>query len=195
MFHYMESVREDGLFETMNLTEKQLDSTNVYDGRLLHVYKDNIELPNGHRTTREYIKHLGAVAVVALDANENVVVEHQYRYPFHAELLEIPAGKLDFVGEDPLEAAKRELREETGFIADDYQYLGPFYPTCAYSTEVIHLYLATGLHRGERELDDDENINLEMMKLDDLVSLVLEGKVPDGKTQAGVLATWARVRK
>ena len=88
-------------FSRMNLVEQQLDSTKIYEGRLLHVYKDNIILPNGNRTTREYIKHLGAVAVVAMDEKGRIAVEHQFRYPFHAELIEIPAGKLDYEGEDP----------------------------------------------------------------------------------------------
>ena len=182
-------------FETMALAEKQVDSTNVFDGRLLHVYKDNIILPNGHRSTREYIRHLGAVAVVAMDEEGRIAIEHQFRYPFQAELIEIPAGKLDYAQEDHLEAAQRELREETGIVAGEYEYLGPFYPTCAYSTEVIHLYWAKDLSFGERELDDDESINVEMVKLEDMVDLVLSGKVPDGKTQAAILAVWARVNK
>ncbi len=182
-------------FETMDLAEKQVDSTNVFDGRLLHVYKDNIILPNGHRSTREYIKHLGAVAIVALDDEGRIAIEHQFRYPFQAELIEIPAGKLDYANEDHLEAAARELREETGIIAKEYEYLGPFYPTCAYSTEVIHLYLAKGLSFGDRELDEDESINFEMVKLDDVVQMVLDGKVPDGKTQAAILAVWTRLHR
>lgn len=182
-------------FDTMALTEKQVDSTNVFDGRLLHVYKDNIILPNGHRSTREYIKHLGAVAVVALDDEGRIAIEHQFRYPFQAELIEIPAGKLDYADEDHLEAAQRELREETGIVAREYEYLGPFYPTCAYSTEVIHLYLARGLSFGERELDEDESINFEMVSLERMVDLVLAGKVPDGKTQAAILAVWAKLKK
>jgi len=182
-------------FDTMALAEKQVDSTNVFDGRLLHVYKDNIILPNGHRSTREYIKHLGAVAVVALDDDGRIAIEHQFRYPFQAELIEIPAGKLDYADEDHLEAAQRELREETGIVAREYEYIGPFYPTCAYSTEVIHLYLARGLSFGERELDEDESINFEMVSLERMVDLVLGGKVPDGKTQAAILAVWAKLKK
>ncbi|MCQ2412344.1 MAG: NUDIX hydrolase [Sphaerochaetaceae bacterium] len=187
----MENSNKD-FFKTMDLAEKQLDSSLVYEGRLLKVYKDNIVLPNGHKTTREYIKHIGAVAIVAMDDKGRVAVEHQFRYPFGCELLEIPAGKLDYVGEDPLSAAQRELREETGIVAGCYEYLGPFYPTVAYSTEVIHLYLATELSFGERELDDDENINVEMVDLKLLVKQILEGKVPDAKTQAALLNVWAR---
>ena len=116
-------------FRKMNLVEKQVDSTEIYNGKLLHVFKDNIILPNGNRSTREYIKHVGAVAVVAMDDKGRIAVEHQFRYPFREELIEIPAGKLDYPGEDPLSAAGRELREETGITASRLEYLGPFY-TC-----------------------------------------------------------------
>lgn len=182
-------------FKKMTLTEKQLDSTEIFDGKLLHVYKDNILLPNGNKSTREYIKHLGAVAIVAMDNDGRIAVEHQFRYPFRAELLEIPAGKLDYEGEDHLEAAKRELREETGITASNFEYLGPFYPTCAYSTEVIHLYFAWGLEFGERELDDDESINVEMIEINEMVDKIIKGEVPDGKTQAAILQVVARLNR
>ncbi len=182
-------------FDEMPLAERQIDSSKVFEGRLLHVYKDNIVLPNGHKSTREYIKHVGAVAVVAIDDQNRIAVEHQFRYPFHKELLEIPAGKLDSADEDPLEAAKRELREETGIVAGSYEYLGAFYPTCAYSDEVIHLYWAKDLSYGNRELDEDESINVEMIDFDAFVDMVLSGKVQDGKTQAAVLQVWTRMHK
>ncbi|MBO4424239.1 MAG: NUDIX hydrolase [Spirochaetales bacterium] len=182
-------------FNKMNLVEKQLDSTKVFEGRLLHVYKDNILLPNGNKSTREYIKHPGAVAIVALDDNNRIAIEHQFRYPFSAELIEIPAGKLDYIGENPLSAAERELREETGITASEFEYMGPFYPTCAYSNEVIHLYWAKGLSYGDRNLDDDESINVEMMDIKDVVRMILEGKVQDGKTQAAVLQVWTRMNQ
>ena len=107
--------------------------------------------------------------------------------------MEIPAGKLDYEGEDHLEAAKRELREETGITAADFEYIGPFYPTCAYSTEVIHLYFAWNLTFGERELDDDENINVEMMDIREVADMILRGLVPDGKTQTAVLKVLAKL--
>ncbi|MBR5097857.1 MAG: NUDIX hydrolase [Spirochaetales bacterium] len=182
-------------FNKMDLVEKQLDSTKVFEGRLLHVYKDNILLPNGNKSTREYIKHPGAVAIVALDDKNRIAIEHQFRYPFSAELIEIPAGKLDYIGENPLSAAERELREETGITASEFEYMGPFYPTCAYSNEVIHLYWAKGLSYGDRDLDDDESINVEMMDIKDVVRMILEGKVQDGKTQAAVLQVWIRMNQ
>lgn len=174
-------------FEKMNLEEKQLSSAKVFDGRLLQVYKDDIELPNGAKTTREYIKHVGAVAVVAIDDNNRIVMETQYRYPFGRAMLEIPAGKLDGPNEDPLEAAKRELEEETGIRASEYKYLGPLFPTVAYSSETIHLYWAKGLKFGERHLDEDESINVRMMDFEEVVKMVLDGRIGDSKTQAAVL--------
>ena len=178
-------------FEKLDLTEKTLDSHNVYDGKLLHVYRDKVMLPGGRQGSREYIKHPGAVAVVAVDNNNRIAVEHQFRYPFGTELLEIPAGKLENRFENPLEAAKRELREETGIVAGTYRYLGPLYPTVAYSDEVIHLFWAKDLSYGERHLDTDESINVEMIDLDKFVKMILDGKVPDSKTQTAVLKVHA----
>lgn len=178
------------LFKDTELKEKMLSSENVYNGQLLHVYKDTVELPNGTESGREYIKHVGAVCVVALDDSGNVVVERQYRYPVGSIVTEIPAGKLDGKGEDPLLAVKRELLEKTGITADEYRYLGPFYPSCAYSDEIIHMYLAKSLHYGERSLDDDEFLNVDLMPLSELVSLIMSGAVADGKTQAAVMRVW-----
>ena len=180
-----------GLFRDTDFNEKTLSSESVYDGYLLHVYKDTVMLPNGIESGREYIKHVGAVCVVALDGKGNIVVEQQYRYPVGRVVTEIPAGKLDEKGENPLHAAKRELLEETGITADEYEYLGPFYPSCAYSDEVIHMYLAKSLHYGERSLDDDEFLNVGLMPLEELVSMIMNGEIPDGKTQAAVMRVWS----
>ncbi|MBO4393590.1 MAG: NUDIX hydrolase [Spirochaetales bacterium] len=180
-------------FAKMNLEEKQLDSSLLYDGNLVHLYKDTVLLPNGKQIAREYIKHPQAVAVVAMDDEQKIVIEHQFRYPFHTETLEIPAGKLDFEGEDLLEAVKRELYEETGITASEFTYLSPFWPVCAYSTEAIHLFFAKGLtFTNRRELDEDENINVEMVPIRDVVQMIYDGKIPDAKTQAAVLQVWSR---
>lgn len=173
-----------------NLIEKQIDSTNVYKGKLLDVYSDRIVLPNGHESTREYIKHVGAACVVPVDNDGNVIIEKQFRYPFRSVLTEIPAGKLDSKNEPHLDAAMRELREETGYIADKMIYLGEFYPTCAYTDEVIHMYLATGLKKGERQLDDDEFLGVEKMPLIKLVDEIMNGSIPDGKTQTAILKAY-----
>ncbi len=170
------------------LTEKKINSTNVFSGRLLNVYSDEIELPDGNKAGREYIMHVGAVCVVALTDDNKVIVERQYRYPMHEVTLEIPAGKLDTKNEDPLEAAKRELKEETGAVADRITYLGKFYPTPAYSDEVIHMYLAEGLHFESQALDDDEFLTVDLIPINELADSIMSGNVPDGKTQAAVLA-------
>ncbi len=173
-----------------NLTEKQISSESVYKGRLLDVYRDKIELPNGHTSTREYIRHVGAACVVPVDADGNIIIEKQFRYPFNAVLTEIPAGKLDSKEEPHLEAALRELKEETGFTAEQMIYLGEFYPTCAYSDEIIHMYLATGLIKGEQKLDEDEFVGVEKMPLEKAVEEIMNGNIPDGKTQTAILKAY-----
>ncbi len=173
-----------------NLFEKQLSSENVFKGKLLDVYSDDIELPNGHKSKREYIKHVGAACVVPVDDDGNIIIEKQFRYPFHKVLTEIPAGKLDSKEEPHLDAALRELKEETGFTAEKMIYLGEFLPTCAYSDEVIHMYLATGLTKGEQNLDDDEFVGVEKMPLEFAVKEIMNGNITDGKTQTAILKAY-----
>ncbi len=175
--------------ERESLREKKVSSEEVYSGRLLHVFKDEIILPNGKKSTRELIKHNGAVAVVPILENGNVIAEHQYRYPFDEVIVEIPAGKLDSADEDHLEAAKRELREETGYEADEWIEIGALYPSVAYTTETIWLYIAKGLRKGERHLDEDEFLNVVEIPLKTFVDMVMNGEVGDSKTQTAILKT------
>ena len=177
------------------LTEKQIASQKVYDGGMLHVFRDDIELPDGNASYREYISHDGAVCVVAITADNKVVMEHQYRYPIGRVISEIPAGKLDSPQEDRLEAAKRELREETGITADEWVNLGNFLSAPAYSEENITMFLATGLHWGERSLDEGEFINVYEVSLESLVEDILAGRIEDAKTQAAVLKAYMRIHK
>lgn len=172
-----------------DLRETKLSSSLVYDGRLLKVYKDKISLPSGKESTREYIFHFGASAIVPLLDNGSVIVERQFRYPFSRVMLEIPAGKLDSKEEDRLEAAKRELKEETGYSADEWIDLGEMYPSVAYTTESISLFLARGLKKGERKLDEDEFLNIEEIPLTTLVDMVMKGEIKDSKTQIALLKT------
>ena len=168
------------------LIEKQVSSENVFDGVLLHVYKDKIELPNGHNSVREYIKHQGAVCVVPVtDKMEDIAVK-QYRYPIGRVTIEIPAGKLD-AGEEPLTAAKRELSEETGVECADIEYMGGLYPSVAYTDEIIHMYVAKNLEYGQSHTDEDEFINVVKIPLKDFVQMVMDGKIQDSKTIAAVL--------
>ena len=184
-----------GKKELENLGEQQLNSELIYDGRLLKVYKDRVKLPNGHESTREYIRHNGAVCIVPLTDDGNIVIERQFRYPFHRVITELPAGKLDSPDEDPASAAARELLEETGITADRWIPIGALIPTCAYSTEVIHMFIAADLHFGERQLDADEFLNVEMIALEDFVEKILQGEIEDSKTQTAVLKAWALKQK
>ncbi|MBR0087299.1 MAG: NUDIX hydrolase [Lachnospiraceae bacterium] len=177
----------DNRNEFEQLREVQVSSEKVFGGHLLHVYKDAITLPNGKEASREYIRHQGAVAVVPLTENNEVYIVRQFRYPMNEVLTEIPAGKLDGPDEDHLEAAKRELSEETGVTADTWIDLGEYYPTPAYSSEVIYLYLAKGLHQGKQHTDEDEFLTAKTVPLKELIADVMKGLIPDGKTQTALI--------
>jgi len=170
-----------------NLTEVKTDSQEIFDGVILHLFKDTVELPNGNSATREVIRHIGAVGVIPVTDDGKVIVERQFRYPLDSVITEIPAGKLDSFTEDRLSAAKRELEEETGYTAKEWMPLGDYYPTPAYCDERITLYLARGLELGQRHLDEDEFLNFEFVPLADLVADVMSGRITDGKTQVAVL--------
>ena len=172
-----------------HLEETQLSSEAKYDGTLLHIRRDTVQLPNGKTSTREYNIHLGAVCILPLLGNGEVLLERQSRYPMREVITEIPAGKLDAPDEDPLEAAQRELREETGATAAEWHALGLFCPTGAYSTERIYMYLARGLTFGARELDEDEFLEVAEIPLPELVRQVFDGTITDGKTQVAILKT------
>ena len=171
------------------LIEKQKSSECIYDGKVLHVYRDEVELPGGNSSTREYAKHIGAVAVVPLTDEGEVVCVRQYRYAHRKVLLEIPAGKLDSYLEDYREAALRELREETGATCQRLDFIGDIITTPALIDEVIHMYLARGLSFGETDFDDDEFIDVVKIPLDTMVDMVMDGRIKDSKTQAAILKT------
>lgn len=173
-----------------NLREIKVSSEEIFDGYILHVFKDMIELPNGKSASREVIRHVGAVAVVPVAEDGKVIVERQFRYPLDCVITEIPAGKLDSKEEDRLSAAKRELEEETGITATEWIDLGDYHPAAAYCDELITIYLARGLTQGERHLDEDEFLNIEEVPLDELVQEVMAGKITDGKTQVGILKAY-----
>jgi ADP-ribose pyrophosphatase len=173
--------------EMKTLREVQISSQNVFDGEILHVNLDHVSLPNGRQAEREVIRHIGAVCVIPVLDNGDVIMERQFRYPLDRVILEIPAGKLDAANEDRLSAIRRELREETGYTADNWQEIGPFHPAPAYSDEYITMYLARGLHRGAQDLDEDEFLDVYTVPLKDLVQDVMDGKISDAKTQVCVL--------
>lgn len=169
------------------LAEKTTASQLIFDGKILHLYRDDICLPNGKPAERELIRHIGAVCVIPVTDDGYAVMERQYRYPVGEVILEIPAGKLDSREEDHEEAARRELEEETGYRATQMIPLGKFYPACAYSDETIWMYLAKGLVKGERHLDADEFLDVALIPLKDLVRQVVDGEIPDAKTQIAIL--------
>ena len=179
----------------MLLEEKELSSKTIFDGKVVHLCMDEVRLPNGKTATREYVKHVGAVCVVALTDDDQVILERQFRYPFHRELIEIPAGKLDSKSEDPMLAALRELREETGYIPDTIRHIGDFYGSPAILDENIRMFLATGLSREGQELDDDEFVEVFTAPIETVVEQILSGEIADGKTQVAVLKTYELLKK
>lgn len=181
-------------FKSQKLQEEMLSSQDIFRGKILDVKMDTVRLPNGKTATRELIRHIGAVCIVAVTEDDEVIVEHQYRYPFDEVVVEIPAGKLDSKNEDPADAAERELMEETGVTAGDMTYMGKFYPTCGYSDEVIHMYLARNLSFGDRNLDDDEFLDVRAVPIESLVEDIMAGKIPDGKTQAAVMRAYYMIK-
>ncbi len=167
--------------------EKRCGGGLIYDGRIVHLWKDEVILPNGKHSIREVARHNGAVAVVPITDDGKVICVRQFRYPFSAVLLEIPAGKLDSKEENHESAARRELREETGAECRELIPLGPLYPSVAVSDEIIYMYAATGLSFGSCCPDEDEFLETVRIPLDKLYGMIMSGEVPDAKTQVAVL--------
>lgn len=176
-----------------NLVEKYIDGKVVFDGKIIRLEHWNVELPNGRIALREVACHPGASAVVALDEEENIILVHQYRAPMHRVTLEIPAGKLDSADEDPFECAKRELSEETGFVADHWEKLTVLETTPGFCNERIHLYLATGLRPGETHPDEDEFVATTRMPLKEAAARVMDGTFRDGKTALGIMMAFTKM--
>ena len=169
----------------MDLTEKQLDSKLMYDGNFIEVRKDTVLLPDGSSSTREYITHPGAVAVLALLDNGNLVMERQYRYPPRQEFIELPAGKIDD-GEDILVTAQRELLEETGYVASEWTHLTTAWPCIGYADERMEYFLARGLKHVGSKLDDGEFLEVFELSLGDAIEWIRKGKINESKTIVGL---------
>lgn len=186
----MDEQDRDGLnLECADLIETTISSEEVYHGVMIRLERDTVCLPNGNTAIREVMRHPGAAAVVPLTREGNVVLVRQFRYPFSRVMLEIPAGKLD-PNEAPADCARRELQEETGFLAEELISLGVFFPSIAMLDEQIHLFLARGLTPSSANLDEDEFLHVEQRPLKDLVQQILRGEVPDGKTQTAILKAY-----
>ena len=165
-----------------DLIEHTVRSEDIFDGMLLHVRRDTVRLPNGKEGVREWIRHPGAAAVLPLLPDGNVILVRQYRHPIGKVTLEVPAGKLDAEGEDPLHCARRELSEETGYTAEQYDKLTTIATTVGFSNEYIHLYLARQLSSGRQHTDEDEFVNVVQMPLKEALHLVNTGEIIDAKT-------------
>ncbi len=170
----------------MNLIEKQVKTEYIYNGKILNLRKDTVELPNGEIGYREIVEHNGGICIAPLTEDNELIFVKQYRCPYCEVVLELPAGKRDN-NEDTLEGAKRELKEETGAEAKKIISLGQVYPTVAYCSETIWLYLATELSFGEQSLDKDEFLDVIKIPLEKAVDMVLQGEIKDSKTQIAIL--------
>lgn len=181
--------------ESAALREDCISSKLLFDGRVVHLYVDQVRLPDGREAEREYMRHIGAVCVLPLDRDGTVHCVRQYRYPHAEVLLEIPAGKLDSKTEDHAAAALRELREETGYRCGKLTFLGDIYTSPAILDEVIGLYLAEDLTPGDTQFDDDEFLAPVGIPLPELVDLVMSGRIPDAKTQIAVMRVHELLRR
>jgi ADP-ribose pyrophosphatase len=173
---------------SLDLTEITVSSRDVYDGELLHVRADLARLPDGKVAVREYIMHPGAVVIIPLLDNGDLVLERQHRYPLHRDFYELPAGKIDF-GEDPLQCAQRELLEETGYTASKWRYVTTLHPCIGYSDEKLMYYVAEGLSFTGASLDDGEHLEVFTLTLSMALDWVKTGKITDNKTVSGLF--WA----
>ena len=171
-----------------DMSEQQLTSRTVFQGKLLHVVSDSVRLPNGKESTREYIRHPGASMIIALADEKTIVLERQYRYPLNRHFVELPAGKID-PGEDPLHTAKRELREECGYEARKWRHLTTLHPCIAYANERIELYLARDLTMVGRQLDDGEFLEVLHVPVAEALVWVRDGRITEAKAVTGLL--WA----
>ena len=170
----------------VNLEESVLTEDVMWTGRIFNVNRLRVKLPDGREALRDVVRHPGAVAIVALTDDGRICLVRQYRTALSRVTVEIPAGKLD-PGEDPLTCAKRELKEETGMVAEQMAFLTTIATSDGFTDELIHIYMATGLSYLESEPDDDEFINVDLVPLSDLIDAVLDGRIEDCKTVTGAL--------
>ncbi len=171
----------------MNLCEKLIKTEEIYNGRIMKVKKDSVILPNGEDATREIVELNGAAAVLPITEKGEIIMVRQYRCPFYEILLEIPAGKLDSLTEDPYVCAVRELKEETGAVASEIKFIGKTYPSPGVLKEVLWLYAATGLTFGSNDLDEDEFLETVKVPYNKALEMIKTGEIIDGKTICAIL--------
>ena len=168
----------------MDFEEKTMKTEKIYEGKILNLRIDTVELPDKKYSKREIVEHPGAVAIVALTEENEIILVKQYRKAVERELLELPAGKLE-IGEEPKETAIRELKEETGFTSERIEYLLEFYTSPGFSDEKMYIFLAEELIEGEAQPEKDEYIEVKKVKLDDLIDMIFKGEILDSKTIIG----------
>jgi len=178
----------------MTFEEKTISSEMIYNGKILNLRKDKVEVVNGGTSYREIIEHNGGVAVLAVKDDGKVIMIKQFRKPAEKVIVELPAGKIE-KGEDPSATALRELKEETGYQAENIEFLCKFYPTVGYSMEMIYIYLCTGLTLGETEFDAHEAIDTFECDLNELYQMAVNGELEDAKTIIGIMQAQIRLAK
>lgn len=176
---------KDAEASTTTLTETELASETVFQGRLMHVKRDRVRLPNGNESTREYLIHPGAVVIIPVFENDDVLLERQHRYPLHRDFIEFPAGKID-AGEADLVCAQRELEEETGYTATEWREITTIYPCIGYSDERLAFYLARGLTLGDHARDPDEFLEVFRLPFTEAMDWVRDGRICETKTVIGL---------
>ncbi len=170
----------------MKLFEKTIEKNDIYNGRVIKLHVDKVELENGKIASREMIEHPGGVSVAILTEKNEVIFVRQFRYPYKEVILELPAGKLE-PGEDPFLAMKREQMEETGTTSNEYIYLGEMYPTPGYTNEIIRIWACRLKSTGSMNLDEDEFLETVKIPFEEAYRMVMSGEIKDGKTQIGIL--------
>ncbi len=178
----------------MNLREEKLSSTYYYKGAIINMKVDKVRLPDGSVANREEVEHPGGCSIVALTPDNEVFFVRQFRYAYDEVLLELPAGKLE-AGEDPYEAMKRELREETGCLAERFVFLGTAYPTPGYTNELLRIWACRVSGTTQQDLDPGEFLEVEKMPLERALEMVMNNEIADAKSQIGILKAANLVRE
>ncbi|ARP49421.1 MULTISPECIES: NUDIX domain-containing protein [Caproicibacterium] len=176
-------------------TEKTLEQKYMYHGRILQMHVDKVQLEDGSVSVRECIDHPGGVCVAAITPKDEILLVRQFRYPYHEAVVEVPAGKLDRLGEDPLEACKREQLEETGTSAETYLPLAVLYPSPGYTNEKLYLYACRITGQGCQQLDKGEFLDVERVPLREAEAMAARGEIHDAKTYAAILRTAQLVKE
>ena len=177
----------------MFFEEKTVSAKTVFQGKIIDVRVDMVSLPNGEIAQRDIVKHPGGVGIVAITDDDKIIMVKQFRKPIEKAIYEIPAGKLD-KNEEPLKCGRRELMEETGAVADNFFYLGYMYPSPGFDDEVTHMYLATGLHFGENNLDEDEFLDVEYFTKEEVLDMIMNNEINDAKTVIGFFKAMEKLK-